>query len=324
MNFFKSAALLKLLPMALAILLLNSCSTLDESALDPAVTTLEVTVKDDAGNVLPGAEVFIFASKRQFELLAGYARFGVTDSEGVVRFENLNSEPYFIYGRELVADAAAGDYVLDNRLDFNSLGEPLILRAETAVTIFLTSEIASTSEEYRYDIDSLHIYPFGYNLQREVASVEVFTSYVNDIGVLVESTSFYENDGDFNTLDDFPDFTDYAEEEDGLVVPLFSIINQELEEKQYLNFSNLNEGQPLVVEVIILLMDGETISLSSSIDLSAGNLFSDDFLPNGVERLAYPKRANLNAESQLSEESVQVDVFGIPSNTNFDINLYWY
>ena len=136
--------------MFITLLLLNGCSTLEESALDPAVTTLEITVKDDLGNAVPGAEVFLFASKRQFELLAGYARFGLADSEGVVRFENLNSEPYFIYGREARADNAVGEYIIDNRADFNSLGEPLILRAETSVVIYLTNEILSTSEEFRF------------------------------------------------------------------------------------------------------------------------------------------------------------------------------
>jgi hypothetical protein len=308
----------------MALLLLKGCSTLNESALDPAVTTLEITLKDEAGNVIPGAEVFLFASKRQFELLAGYARFGLADSEGVVRFENLNSEPYFIYGREARTDNAVGEYVLDNRDGFNSLGEPLILRAETSVVIYLTNEILSASEQFNFDIDSLHIYPFSYNLQTDVASVEVFTSYVDNFGVLLENTSFYENDGDFNTSSDFPEFTDYRQDEDGLIVPLFSIIDRELDVKEYLSFSNLNKGQPLLVEVSINLLDGDQIFLSTSIDLSASNLFSDEFFTNGVERLAYPKRANLNAEAQLNDEYVQLNVFGLPNSTNFDINLYWY
>lgn len=102
---YKSFAGLHLVILPVFFILL-SCSDdeVDVTKLQP--TELEVTVLNEAGQPVAGAEVRLFRSQRDFELINREVTGGITGGDGKVLFSGLLPVNYYIYA--FYKDEAAG------------------------------------------------------------------------------------------------------------------------------------------------------------------------------------------------------------------------
>ena len=87
----------KILFLFIAVFLLNSCSNEDVDVTQLQPTELEVTVLNAQGQPVSGAEVRLYRSQRDFELLTREVARKKTGSGGKVTFSGLQPVNYYIY-----------------------------------------------------------------------------------------------------------------------------------------------------------------------------------------------------------------------------------
>lgn len=71
-------------------------------------TSLTITVRDDLGNTVSGAEVRLFETEEDYLKEKNIAFSGVSDSKGVVKLKKLKAISYFVIARKDDKDNAGG------------------------------------------------------------------------------------------------------------------------------------------------------------------------------------------------------------------------
>ncbi len=84
----------------LTALFLSAAISPEASPLQIFNTSLTITVRDELGNVVEGAEVKLFEKKEDYTKEQNQAEIGKTDKKGVVHFKKLKAIPYFILVRK--------------------------------------------------------------------------------------------------------------------------------------------------------------------------------------------------------------------------------
>lgn len=78
------------------------------SAFQIIKTTLTVTVRDETGNVVEGANVQLFEKEEDYTAEKNVAAEGVTDKKGVLKLKDLKAITYFVIVRKDDKDNAGG------------------------------------------------------------------------------------------------------------------------------------------------------------------------------------------------------------------------
>ncbi len=66
--------------------------------VDPASTSIKISVLDNLGNMVEGATVTLYTSKDDYRNETNPAQEpGITDAKGVVKFKKISAVKYFIY-----------------------------------------------------------------------------------------------------------------------------------------------------------------------------------------------------------------------------------
>ena len=71
-------------------------------------TSLTITVRDELGNIVPGASVKLFEQEADYVAEKNFSTEGTTDEKGVVKFKNLKAIPYFVLAKKEDKDNAGG------------------------------------------------------------------------------------------------------------------------------------------------------------------------------------------------------------------------
>lgn len=71
-------------------------------------TSLNVTVRDDAGNTVAGATVMLFEKEEDYTKEQNIAAQGVTDAKGYIKLKDLKSIPYYVIVRKDDKDNSGG------------------------------------------------------------------------------------------------------------------------------------------------------------------------------------------------------------------------
>ncbi len=74
----------------------------------PFKTSLTLTVRDELGNVVDGANVKLFETKDDYLKEANVTMEGTTDAKGIVKFKDLKPIAYFVLVRKGDKDNAGG------------------------------------------------------------------------------------------------------------------------------------------------------------------------------------------------------------------------
>jgi hypothetical protein len=59
-------------------------------------TSLHVTVRDETGNLVPGANIKLYANREDWEKEVGHFAEGVTDAKGIYKFQEVNQLSIFL------------------------------------------------------------------------------------------------------------------------------------------------------------------------------------------------------------------------------------
>lgn len=71
-------------------------------------TTLTITVRDETGNIVQGANVQLFEKQDDYNKEQNVAAEGVTDAKGVLRLKDLKAISYFVIVRKDDKDNSGG------------------------------------------------------------------------------------------------------------------------------------------------------------------------------------------------------------------------
>ena len=93
----------KAFPILTAAALLVVCS-----AFQIIKTSLGVTVRDEVGNIVVGANVQLFEKEEDYTAEKNVAVEGVTDDKGYIRFKDLKNISYFVIVRKDDKDNSGG------------------------------------------------------------------------------------------------------------------------------------------------------------------------------------------------------------------------
>ncbi|WPP48538.1 carboxypeptidase regulatory-like domain-containing protein [Catalinimonas niigatensis] len=89
----------------LIVFFIMSCQTVpsagvpkaDDTPIQLFKTSLEITVRDNLGNIVDGAEVMLFNNKEDYQEEANPIQgIKYTDSKGRVKYSELNTQEYYI------------------------------------------------------------------------------------------------------------------------------------------------------------------------------------------------------------------------------------
>ncbi len=89
-------------------LLLSTGIFPEASPLQIFNTSLTLTVRDDLGNIVEGADVKLFEKKEDYTKEVNQTEEGKTDKKGVLRFRKLKAISYFILVRKGDKDNSGG------------------------------------------------------------------------------------------------------------------------------------------------------------------------------------------------------------------------
>lgn len=90
---------------SLVVFFLMSCQTVPSASVPPAddtpiqifKTSLEITVRDNLGNIVDGAEVQLFKNKEDYQAEANPIQgIKYTDAKGRAKFTELDTQEYYI------------------------------------------------------------------------------------------------------------------------------------------------------------------------------------------------------------------------------------
>ena len=71
-------------------------------------TTLHITVRDDLGNIVEGANVQLFEAEEDYLKEVNVAAEGTTDKNGIVKFKDLKAISYYVIVRKDDKDNSGG------------------------------------------------------------------------------------------------------------------------------------------------------------------------------------------------------------------------
>ena len=71
-------------------------------------TSMNITVRDELGNTVPGASVQLFETEEDYTKEENVAAQGVTDAKGYVRIKELKTISYFVIVRKGDKDNSGG------------------------------------------------------------------------------------------------------------------------------------------------------------------------------------------------------------------------
>jgi hypothetical protein len=71
-------------------------------------TTLNLTVRDEVGNIVEGATVQLFETEEDYNAEQNVAAEGTTDSKGILKLKELKSMSYYIIVRQGDKDNSGG------------------------------------------------------------------------------------------------------------------------------------------------------------------------------------------------------------------------
>lgn len=71
-------------------------------------TSLNITVRDETGNIVEGAKVQLFEKEEDYTGEKNIVAEGVTDKKGVAKFKDLKSIAYFVIARKDDKDNSGG------------------------------------------------------------------------------------------------------------------------------------------------------------------------------------------------------------------------
>lgn len=89
-------------------LLFLACLLVAGTAAQLIKTSLNVTVRDEVGNTVPGAKVTLFEKEEDYNKETNAVAEGVTDNKGYVKIKDLKSIEYFVIVRKDDKDNAGG------------------------------------------------------------------------------------------------------------------------------------------------------------------------------------------------------------------------
>jgi|SRR4051812_31197835 hypothetical protein len=84
------------------------CFLLSASGFQLVKTSLNVTVRDETGNIVEGATVQLFEKEEDYTAEKNVAAQGVTDKKGYLRLKDLKSIAYFVIVRKDDKDNSGG------------------------------------------------------------------------------------------------------------------------------------------------------------------------------------------------------------------------
>lgn len=71
-------------------------------------TTLNLTVRDELGNTVQGANVKLFETEEDYTAEKNVAAEGVTDAKGILKLKDLKAIPYFVMVKKDDKDNVGG------------------------------------------------------------------------------------------------------------------------------------------------------------------------------------------------------------------------
>jgi hypothetical protein len=71
-------------------------------------TTLHITVRDELGNIVPGATIQLFAKEEDYTKEQNVVFEGTTDEKGIVKFKEVDPVSYFVIVRKGEKDNSGG------------------------------------------------------------------------------------------------------------------------------------------------------------------------------------------------------------------------
>jgi hypothetical protein len=89
-------------------LLFACCLLLVASGFQLIKTSLNVTVRDETGNVVEGASVQLFEKEEDYNTEKNVVAQGVTDKKGYLKLKDLKSMPYFVLVKKGDKDNSGG------------------------------------------------------------------------------------------------------------------------------------------------------------------------------------------------------------------------
>jgi hypothetical protein len=79
------------------------------TSMAPALkTSLNLTVRDETGNLVPGANIKLYANRENWEKETGHFAEGVTDEKGIYKFKEVNQLSIFLLVRKDDKDNTGG------------------------------------------------------------------------------------------------------------------------------------------------------------------------------------------------------------------------
>jgi hypothetical protein len=79
------------------------------TSMAPALkTSLNLTVRDETGNLVPGADIKLYANRENWEKETGHFAEGVTDEKGIYKFKEVNQLSIFLLVRKDDKDNTGG------------------------------------------------------------------------------------------------------------------------------------------------------------------------------------------------------------------------
>ncbi len=89
-------------------------------------TTLNLTVRDELGNTVEGANVMLYETEANFKEEKNPAATGTTDKKGVVKFKELKAIPYYVIVRKGDKDnMGAGEQI--GKLEANKINKATVI-----------------------------------------------------------------------------------------------------------------------------------------------------------------------------------------------------
>mgnify|MGYP002777954061 CR=1 FL=1 len=84
------------------------CAFILLSSFQLIKTSLNVTVRDETGNTVAGASVFLYEKQEDYEKEVNPVALGTTDAKGYVKIKDLKNIPYFVIVRKDDKDNSGG------------------------------------------------------------------------------------------------------------------------------------------------------------------------------------------------------------------------
>ncbi len=96
------------------------------SAFQLIKTSINITVRNETGNTVEGATVWLFEKEEDYNAEENIVAEGVTDSKGYLKLKELKSMPYYVIVRKGDKDNAGGGEKI-GKLEANKINKVTIV-----------------------------------------------------------------------------------------------------------------------------------------------------------------------------------------------------